>query len=86
MSPKSKLFDNHHLADAPAVDALSARLRREGFLSRKQAETLSAFLTSHAPCSVTVEMRMRKGATYLTLETPDVLKFIMTIDCKLRAA
>lgn len=68
-----------------ALDAYNVvdALHREGFLTRTQAHKLINLAIDHAPCTMTLAMRTRKGRVYLELNEK---QYFLTNACKLRAA
>jgi hypothetical protein len=83
MPPKRLFVQNAHISTA--LDAYNAvdGLHCDDVLTRAQAHKLITLALEHAPCAMTLEMRTRKGAAYISLGER---RFILTSECKLRAA
>ena len=82
--PPKRLF----VQDARIVTALDAYnavdgLHRDELMTRSQAHKVLTLALEHAPCDLTLAMRTRKGAVYISIGER---RFILTSECKLRAA
>ena len=83
MPPKRLFLQDAHIVTArDAYDAIDV-LHCDDVLTRAQAHKLIALTLEYAPCTMTLEMRTHKGAVYISLGKR---RFILTSECKLRAA
>jgi hypothetical protein len=83
MPPKRLVLEDARIITArDAYDAVEG-LHCDDVLTRAQAHKLITLALAHAPCAMTLEMRTHKGAIYISLGER---RFILTSECKLRAA